>query len=169
MMLSKDEKLKSLKELVDWFKVESIRLATNIEMLTEENKSQSLKLREAQQEVKVWQNAAEKNKAYNMILKDTIEKMKLPAFISKYEQQGINKYLKNQETKKEEESNEFHEEDLNKIVSTEAFFQEREMDNLDTRLLSEPVSQAEHTQRQSVNANIAETLNTDIKAEIIPL
>jgi hypothetical protein len=39
MMLSKDEKLKSLKELVDWFKVESIRLATNIEMLTEENKS----------------------------------------------------------------------------------------------------------------------------------
>ena len=38
-LLRKDEKLKSLKELVEWFKVESIRLATNIERLTEENKT----------------------------------------------------------------------------------------------------------------------------------
>lgn len=53
-MLKKDEKLKSLEQLVDWFKKESIELASNIQHLTESNKSLSLKLRESQDETKVW-------------------------------------------------------------------------------------------------------------------
>lgn len=72
-MLKKDEKLKSLEQLVDWFKKESIELASNIQHLTESNKSLSLKLRESQDETKVWRQQAEKSKAYNRVLTETIE------------------------------------------------------------------------------------------------
>ena len=92
-MLKKDEKLKSLENMVDWFKKESIQLASNIQHLTEQNKSLSLKLRESQDETKVWKQQAEKNKAYNRVLIDTIEKLKSQTLIQKYEQNGVQKYL----------------------------------------------------------------------------
>lgn len=53
-MLKKDEKLKNLEVSVVWLRNESIRLAGNIERLSENNKSLNDRLREAQDEVKVW-------------------------------------------------------------------------------------------------------------------
>jgi hypothetical protein len=50
----RDEKLKNLESSVSWLRNESIRLAGNIERLTEDNKSIGMKLKESQEEVKVW-------------------------------------------------------------------------------------------------------------------
>jgi len=84
-MLKKDEKLKNLEVSVVWLRNESIRLAGNIERLTDDNKTLSDRLKEAQDEVKVWRAQAVNTKAYNIVLKETIEKLKSPALIEKYE------------------------------------------------------------------------------------
>jgi hypothetical protein len=81
----RDEKLKNLESSVSWLRNESIRLAGNIERLTEDNKSVNMKLKESQEEVKVWKQQAVNTKAYNMVLKETIVKLKSPQLIEKYE------------------------------------------------------------------------------------
>ena len=51
----------------------------------ESNKNLNDQLKEAQQEVKVWHTQALTNKAYNLVLKETIENLKSPSLIEKYE------------------------------------------------------------------------------------
>lgn len=76
--LMRDEKLKNLESSVSWLRNESIRLAGNIEGLTEDNKSLNMKLKESQDEVKVWKQQSINTKSYNMVLKETIVKLKSP-------------------------------------------------------------------------------------------
>lgn len=84
-MLKKDEKLKNLENSVQWLRNESVNLANNIEILKVENKNIQSKLKEAQDEVKVWKAQAVNTKAYNLVLKETIEQLKSEKLIAKYE------------------------------------------------------------------------------------
>ena len=93
----RDEKLKNLESSVTWLRNESIRLAGNIERLTEDSKSLSMQLKESQAEVKVWKAQAVNTKAYNLVLKETIEKLKSPQLIEKYERQGALKHMKKED------------------------------------------------------------------------
>jgi predicted nucleic acid-binding Zn-ribbon protein len=52
--LKKDEKLKNLETSISWLKNESVRLAENIERLTDEKKEISDKLKDSQEETKSW-------------------------------------------------------------------------------------------------------------------
>lgn len=92
-MLRKDEKLKNLESSVQWLRNESVNLANNIETLKVQNKNIQDKLKEAQNEVKVWRAQALNTKAYNLVLKETIEQLKSKKLIAKYEQQGAMKAI----------------------------------------------------------------------------
>ncbi len=52
--LKKDEKLKNLETSISWLKNESVRLAENIERLTDEKKEISDKLKDNHEETKSW-------------------------------------------------------------------------------------------------------------------
>lgn len=84
-MLKKDERIQQLDQLVEWFKSESVRLAANIESLQRSNTELGVKLKESSVEIEVWRQKALQQKAYNRILKDTIEKLKSKELIEKYE------------------------------------------------------------------------------------
>ncbi len=89
--LQKNIKLDNLQNSVEWLRKECIRLATHIERLTQHNKALSSQYKEASTEVKVWHDQAVKAKAYNVILKETIMKLKSPAQLEKYERNGYQK------------------------------------------------------------------------------
>jgi len=86
--LKKDERIKNLETSITWLKNESVRLAGNIERLTDDKKDLTDKLKLKDEELKSWRAQAVNTKAYNMVLQETIEKLKSPALLKKYEMQG---------------------------------------------------------------------------------
>ena len=66
--LKKDEKLKNLEASIAWLRNESVRLAENIEKLSDGNKELNDRLRLSHDEVKSWRAQAVNTKAYNLVL-----------------------------------------------------------------------------------------------------
>ena len=83
--MKKDERIKNFETSISWLKNESVRLASNIEKLSDDKKDLTDKLKLKEDELKSWRAQAVNTKAYNMVLQETIAKLKSPALLQKYE------------------------------------------------------------------------------------
>ena len=83
-----------LEQSIGWLRDESIKLAAQIDSLKENNKVQRANLQAAQEEIKNVNENAQTLQWHNIILKNTIQKLKSANQIAKYERKGYEKALK---------------------------------------------------------------------------
>ena len=89
--MKKTEKIMLLEKSVNWFREESIKLAKNLDKCKENNQQLNQELKEAIAEIEMWREAAKTLKWQNIVLKDTIGKLKSKTQIAKYEEHGRQK------------------------------------------------------------------------------
>ena len=86
--MKKDEKLKMLETSVKWLRDESIALASSIEALKANNRSLVVQLRTSQEDTRSLEEKIKTIKNYNIILKNTIIKLKSTEYMDKYVKVG---------------------------------------------------------------------------------
>lgn len=92
--MKKQEKIRMLEQSIGWLRDESIKLAAQIDNLKENNKVQRANLNVAHEEIKNVNENAQTLQWHNIILKNTIQKLKSPNQIAKYEQRGYERAVK---------------------------------------------------------------------------
>ena len=96
--MKKDEKLKMLETSVKWLRDESIALASSIEALKANNHSLVIQLRTSQEDTQSLEEKIKTIKNYNIILKNTIIKLKSTEYMEKYVKVGRDMALRDQVT-----------------------------------------------------------------------
>ena len=96
--MKKDEKLKMLETSVKWLRDESIALASSIEALKANNHSLVIQLRTSQEDTQSLEEKIKTIKNYNIILKNTIIKLKSTEYMEKYVKVGRDLALRDQVT-----------------------------------------------------------------------
>ena len=96
--MKKDEKLKMLETSVKWLRDESIALASSIEALKASNRSLVVQLRTSQEDTRSLEEKIKTIKNYNIILKNTIIKLKSTEYMEKYVKVGRDMALRDQVT-----------------------------------------------------------------------
>ena len=94
--MKKDEKLKMLETSVKWLRDESIALASSIEALKANNRSLVVQLRTSQEDTRSLEEKIKTIKNYNIILKNTIIKLKSTEYMDKYVKVGRDMALRDQ-------------------------------------------------------------------------
>lgn len=94
--MKKDEKLKMLESSVKWLRDESIALASSIEGLKASNCSLVIQLRQSQEDTRSLEEKIKTIKNYNIVLKNTIIKLKSTEYIEKYVKVGRDMALRDQ-------------------------------------------------------------------------
>ena len=89
--MKKDEKMKMLESSVKWLRDELVALASNIEQLRTGNRTLRQRVRFVEDEKKQMEEQIQTLTNYNVMLKRTVEKLKSPEFIQKYEKAGQEK------------------------------------------------------------------------------
>jgi cell division protein FtsB len=89
--MKKDEKLKMLEQSVKWLRDESVALASNIEELRAANRTLRQKVRLVEDEKSQQAEQIITLTHHNILLKRTVEQLKSPALIAKYERNGKEK------------------------------------------------------------------------------
>ena len=88
MNMKKSEKIKMLENSITWFREECIKMANTIDEQKNQNKKLDAQMKFAQQEIDSWHDEAKTLKFQNVILKNTINQLKSPQLIGKYEERG---------------------------------------------------------------------------------
>ena len=77
-----------LENTITFFREESIKMANTIDTLKKTTKTLKSQLNYAESEVTAWHEEAKTLKFQNVILRNTISKLKSPKLIAKYEEHG---------------------------------------------------------------------------------
>jgi len=86
--MRKDEKLKMLEQSVKWLRDELVALSSNIDDVKASNKTLTDKLNLSEEENASLKTSVMSLTHHNVILKRTVQQLKSPALIAKYEQNG---------------------------------------------------------------------------------
>lgn len=86
--MRKDEKLRMLEQSVKWLRDELVSLAANLDEAKANGKTLRQKLNVSEEENASLKESLLAMKHHNTILKRTVEQLKSPALIAKYEQSG---------------------------------------------------------------------------------
>jgi predicted RNase H-like nuclease (RuvC/YqgF family) len=89
--VKKSERIQNLEKTIEWLRTESMILSKKNEALTQGNKGLKEKYTLADEESKFWKEQAFLGKNQIAILKKTVQTLKSPALLHKYEELGRQK------------------------------------------------------------------------------